>query len=94
MGAAAEAAGISGYFSACVYFSIMAHTGVACPVCAAKSSVINAGVINTVMHLNDRHMWSRERIAEWVATIENAEEQTPEPVEVIQEECLETIGSY
>jgi hypothetical protein len=29
---------------------------------------------NTVTHLNDDHRWTREQIADWVATIEQAED--------------------
>ncbi len=30
--------------------------------------------ISVIWHLNDRHLWTRERIAEWVSTIEPPEE--------------------
>lgn len=43
------------------YASLM---GVPCPVCNASGSV-------TIPHLNDHHHWTRERIADWVESIEN-----------------------
>lgn len=39
-----------------------------CPVCALRFYTIASGVI----HLNDQHKWTRERIAEWVEPIEAA----------------------
>jgi hypothetical protein len=30
------------------------------------------------MHLNDHHLWTRERIAQWVAEIEPTEATSPE----------------
>jgi hypothetical protein len=40
-----------------------------CPICWERVHVI-AGISD---HLNDSHFWTRERIAEWVATIEPLE---------------------
>ncbi len=34
------------------------------------------GVGPIMVHLNNRHRWTRERIADWVETIENAQTQT------------------
>lgn len=36
-----------------------------CPACG-----ISGAVVNIAMHLNDHHRWTRERTADWVATIE------------------------
>lgn len=44
-----------------------------CPVCGAIFDDTTAMI---AMHLNDKHRWSRERIADWVATIEPATETT------------------
>ncbi len=46
-----------------------------CPECSNESSTFPL-----IHHLNDAHCWTRERIAEWVATIEPKEE--PEAVEI------------
>lgn len=35
-------------------------------------------VIDLIVHLNDHHGWTRERIADWVATVEPPEEQLVE----------------
>ena len=43
-----------------------------CPVCS-RGPVHTAHII---VHLNDQHRWTRERIAEWVATIEPTPPQT------------------
>lgn len=43
----------------------------ACPVCASVDTVIRL-----IAHLNDEHRWTRERIADWVATIE-PQDDTP-----------------
>lgn len=36
-------------------------------------------VVGIIQHLNDSHRWTRERIADWVVTVEPAAD--PEPVE-------------
>ena len=41
-----------------------------CPQCGQRSAWL------LIPHLNDRHRWTRERIADWVETIENAQEAT------------------
>lgn len=38
----------------------------ACPVCA----LVEFNAAHTLAHLNDRHEWTREQIADYVATIE------------------------
>lgn len=62
MGAAYEA----GYRSA-------PYLGVStCPAC------VHVGPVPyLVMHLNDSHRWTRERIADWVESVERAQEPTP-----------------
>lgn len=74
LGAAYHAAGIVRH--GCVdvrdaeaTFPIMARE-VECP--GGCGRVENCG--DTVAHLNDDHRWSREQIADWVATIEAREE--------------------
>lgn len=47
---------------------------VGCPVCHEAST--NSGVIGH--HLNDMHGWTREAIADWVATIEPPTQTTPQ----------------
>lgn len=50
-----------------------------CPACGNMADYVTvAGVMG---HLNDDHRWSRERIADWVETIEN-------PVLDRVEECV------
>ena len=39
---------------------------VSCPICGEG---INLGM-TTIAHLNDNHLWTREAIADWVATVE------------------------
>jgi hypothetical protein len=48
-------------------------TNVFCPVHRCSYACRADGI---VMHLNDSHEWTRERIADWVATIEPQEPQT------------------
>lgn len=49
-----------------------------CPACRVSSYGMRA-----IGHLNDEHRWTRERIADWVETIENRgpEEQTKDILE-------------
>lgn len=42
--------------------------------------------VEMIAHLNDNHEWSRERIADWVATIEPKDEPTPVELEKISTE--------
>ena len=54
-----------------------------CPesCCIAGLSDDGVGLDNVIIHLNDAHHWTRERIADWVATIEaQQEQQQAEPV--------------
>lgn len=41
-----------------------------CPVCEVQTL---SGITAMLVHLNDGHHWTREHIADWVATIEPAE---------------------
>lgn len=41
------------------------YSDATCPVCAVKSQVFGV-----VTHLNDQHFWTRERIADWIETME------------------------
>lgn len=50
---------------------------VKCPGCALKFSRVDKAVI----HLNNRHRWSRARIADWIESLE-AIVETPKPVHV------------
>lgn len=52
-----------------------------CPACGLHP--VNLGT--AIVHLNDEHRWTREQIADWVATIESQQEAaqpTPELAEV------------
>lgn len=50
-----------------------------CPACGACNDWLRIPRIIAI-HLNDRHQWTRERIADWVATIEPKDpEPMPEP---------------
>lgn len=54
---------------------------VACPVCHQPRGMFQ---LATIPHLNDDHLWTRERIADWVEQIEQQQEQqtTAEAVSV------------
>ena len=41
-----------------------------CPACRAPDCLTH-----TISHLNDRHRWTREAIADWVQTIEEANDE-------------------
>lgn len=73
VGAAAEACGIAE--SGTQRFRVFEHSHVSvfarsCPVCGFPPS-------NVVVHLNDWHRWTRERIADWVATVEPKDALVP-----------------
>lgn len=60
-------------------------TYISCPSCGCRDSRLGYVI---AQHLNDNHRWTRERIADWVATIEATESastvestrEIPEPV--------------
>lgn len=47
-----------------------------CPECYVRSGIIIYGLI---LHLNDGHHWTRERIADYIATIEPQQERETQP---------------
>ena len=47
-----------------------------CPVPGCRVRRITG---NVIAHLNDTHRWTRERIAEWVATLESADDRRDRP---------------
>jgi hypothetical protein len=60
---------------------LVADTESACPVCTYTEGNLEY----IIAHLNDFHGWTRERIADWVATIEPSEAlsgDADQPVEV------------
>jgi hypothetical protein len=46
----------------------VAAVGARCPRCRGSYYVMT--VVEAIVHLNDHHHWSREEIADWVATYE------------------------
>jgi hypothetical protein len=65
----------------------------ACPQCGKK---FFRGIPTVIMHLNDFHRWSREAIAEWIATIEPLDVPAPpvmmdEPQREPHEECVRSM---
>lgn len=44
-----------------------------CPHCGK----VRDALLRVITHLNDGHRWTRERIADWVATVEPAETTDP-----------------
>lgn len=77
-GAALKAIGGKGIAREWPWIADVTHT-MPCPECGEVESV---GAIPST-HLNDMHRWTRERIADWVATVEPREEPTscPETVQ-------------
>lgn len=85
-GAALEAMGTTRDTAITEFWPWLNGKTLVCPACAV-TEVVGAAIISS--HLNDSHGWSRERIAEWVATVEPTESEpqvTEEsPSEVPQE---------
>jgi hypothetical protein len=44
-----------------------------CPACGPRGIDLRSSAEVIIVHLNDCHDWTRERIADWVASIEPAE---------------------
>lgn len=62
------------------------------PVLAIARIIRNMMVRSIIIHLNDGHKWTRERIADWVASIEPQEADDEEMArrESVDDETLET----
>jgi len=99
LGAAADAVGIldtdTHWFKrdkrAPEHWKPVATSMAECPQCGADWPLPRTGaftkrdVQTAVVHLNNDHRWTRERIADWVATIEAQQEpstESPAPVAV------------
>lgn len=72
--AAADAVGLTGYpipyTELWRKFDVL-HKWAACPVDGCWSVVyVDAPIAHVIMHLNDQHEWTRERIADWVEGFE------------------------
>lgn len=68
-------------------FPLLQSSRVTCPACMDPR--IHTRLDNIITHLNDNHRWTREAIADWVATLEPAVifeeielETTPEAITV------------
>ncbi len=60
-----------------------------CPRCMSFNCRINA----VITHLNDSHEWTRERIADWVATIEAQQECIGHPAKTNTEDAALVSGA-
>ena len=56
-----------------------------CPVCGEVEK-LRASIISE--HLNDRHRWTRERIADWVESVEREIEAKQQPADSLVDEAL------
>lgn len=78
LGAAADAVNLpeelERYETLCTPFPIVGDHVEACPAGAGCAAIwCGVTVLHMAYHLNDIHKWTRERIADWVATIEPQE---------------------
>jgi len=69
-----------------------------CPQCAisftlelGKPSAVNLAI--GITHLNDIHRWPRERIADWVETLERADDRPSAPASDRQAEVPPTLAT-
>ena len=60
-------------------WKVLSATLTTCPACGDECHV--GGIMGG--HLNDIHRWTRERIADWVATIERAESPAAREAEAL-----------
>jgi hypothetical protein len=67
-------------WSTATYWPWTADMSVTCPYGDGRKIVCDM-----IVHLNDSHMWTREQIADWVATIEPTEMTEIQEPEVIHE---------
>lgn len=81
LGAAFEAGGLRGHIEKAYngdvtgllppIWATFLEAGQQCPLCSWGNQTIPT--LSVITHLNDDHKWTRERIADWVATIEPSE---------------------
>jgi len=71
---AAEEAGYN--FAGILTGPLVFHPPIKCPACACY---FYSEVPVMIVHLNDLHRWTREGIADWVATVEPADDPRPGP---------------
>jgi hypothetical protein len=94
LGAALDAIGLSDLDDAEVllrHFPDVAAIGVIlCPVCPAPQIVSRGRVDSVVVHLNDQHGWTRERIATFV---ERLEADAPAPLVVAVDPHADSTGN-
>ena len=84
LGAAYKAAGLQMELDSLHNFVLIEQTfpllyrawHIACPDCQR----IQQDLGNAIAHLNDRHAWTRERIADWVQALEAIEEPSCAPM--------------
>jgi hypothetical protein len=65
-------------------FPILKTKGVGCPMCGHDDGL---GLAFVISHLNDRHRWTREQIADWVETVEPRE--VPAAVDALDSSAVE-----
>ena len=54
-------------------FPLLRQATLPCPACGFTPYIDGENFTDNIAHLNDEHRWTRERIADWVATVEAAQ---------------------
>jgi len=67
-------------------FPVVGLLPMECPVCGEVEK-LRASIISE--HLNDRHRWSRERIAAWIETVEREIEAKEQPADSLVDLALQ-----
>jgi len=70
------------------FFPILNLEKQQCPECGSTHYGYST-LAGTIFHLNDEHHWTRERIADWVATIEPADAPQPQEQPCDQHSSIE-----
>jgi hypothetical protein len=77
------------------------ETDAMCPKCNARRMVVGVAynIAKVIVHLNADHKWTREQIAEWVATIEPPEappatERSTDAVSAVLDSTSEPVNVY
>lgn len=72
--------GLFNYSELAVHFPLLRTLHQSCPVCGRRDDLMFVSY-----HLNDAHHWTRERIADWVESLEMQLQEQPAPVLAICE---------
>ncbi len=90
LGAVADSIGGVSLDGVVSYYSHLTVQPATCPACVS-SAYSPKSLVGAIIHLNDTHRWTRERIADWIEAEFEKEPETATPV-AIDTPASELVG--